>query len=80
MQIVTDSGTDVGLSAEERADLGIHIVPLVVTLDGKTYQEGVDINADSFYPLLAASDGLPITSQPSAGVFGPKTMVINPCC
>ena len=37
MQIVTDSGTDVGLSAEERADLGIHIVPLVVTLDGKTY-------------------------------------------
>ena len=69
MQIVTDSGTDVGLSAEERAELGIRIVPLVVTLDGKSYQEGVDINADSFYPLLAASDGLPITSQPSAGVF-----------
>ena len=69
MQIVTDSGTDVGLSAEERADLGIHIVPLVVTLDGKSYQEGVDIDADSFYPLLAASDSLPITSQPSAGVF-----------
>ena len=69
MQIVTDSGTDVSLSVEERAALGVHIVPLVVTLDGQTYQEGVDINADSFYPLLAASDGLPITSQPSAGVL-----------
>jgi DegV family protein with EDD domain len=69
MQIVTDSGTDVNLSAEERAELKIHVVPLVVTLDGKSYREELDIQPEDFYPLLEASDNLPTTSQPSAGDF-----------
>jgi len=51
------------------AELSIHIVPLQVTLDGQTYREGVDIETDEFYRLLAATDGLPLTSQPSAGDF-----------
>jgi DegV family protein with EDD domain len=50
-------------------ELNIHIVPLVVTLDGKSYREDVDIQPDEFYPLLAATDSLPTTSQPSAGGF-----------
>jgi DegV family protein with EDD domain len=69
MQVVTDSGTDVGLTPEELAELDIHVVPLVVTLDGKPYREGVDIETGEFYRLLEASDGLPVTSQPSAGEF-----------
>jgi DegV family protein with EDD domain len=69
MQIVTDSGTDVWLSPQQCADLGIHIVPLVVTLDGKSYREGVDIQPEDFYPLLEAGEGMPTTSQPSAGDF-----------
>ena len=69
MQIVTDSGTDVSLSSEECADLNIHIVPLVVTLDGKTYREGVDVQPSDFYRLLAETGSLPVTSQPSAGDF-----------
>ncbi|MBN1669327.1 MAG: DegV family protein [Anaerolineales bacterium] len=69
MQIVTDSGTDIYLSAEERAELKIHVVPLVVTLDGKSYREGLDITTEAFYPLLEASGKLPTTSQPSAGDF-----------
>lgn len=69
MQIVTDSGTDITLSTEERAELNIHVVPLVVTLDGKTYREEIDITAEKFYPLLEASGSLPTTSQPSAGDF-----------
>ena len=69
MQIVTDSGTDLNLSPEQTAELGIHVVPLIVTLEGKTYREGVDIRPDEFYPLLAATDSLPFTSQPSAGDF-----------
>jgi len=47
----------------------IHVVPLVVTLDNKTYREGVDIQPDEFYSLLAATESLPTTSQPSAGDF-----------
>jgi len=69
MKIVTDSGTDLSLSPEEKNDLNIHIVPLVVTLDGKSYQEGIDIEPEDFYTLLAASENLPVTSQPPAGEF-----------
>ena len=69
MQIVTDSGTDVSLTAEQRAELNVHIVPLVVTLDDKSYREGVDIEPGDFYRLLAETDSLPVTSQPSAGEF-----------
>ena len=69
MQIVTDSGTDLCLSPEQAAELNIHVVPLVVTLEGKSYREGVDIQPGEFYRLLAATDSLPITSQPSAGDF-----------
>lgn len=69
MQIVTDSGTDIYLTAEERRELNIHVVPLVVTLDGKSYREEIDITAEEFYPLLEASGSLPTTSQPSSGDF-----------
>ncbi|MFN2183992.1 MAG: DegV family protein [Anaerolineae bacterium] len=69
MQIVTDSGVDLLLPQEKLAELNIHVVPLVVTLEGKTYREGVDIGTDEFYRLLAESDSLPTTSQPSAGDF-----------
>ncbi len=69
MQIVTDSGTDTSLTPEQAAELNIHVVPLVVTLDGKSYREGVDIKPEDFYPILIESGNLPITSQPSAGEF-----------
>ena len=69
MHIVTDSGTDVGLSPEQLEALNIHIVPLVVTLDDQAYLEGVDITHEDFYNLLEATDSLPVTSQPSAGAF-----------
>ncbi|MBI9043451.1 MAG: DegV family protein [Anaerolineaceae bacterium] len=72
MQIVTDSGTDLSLSPDQAAELNIHSVPLVVTLDDKSYREGIDIEPEVFYDLLAASGKLPITSQPSAGDFAEK--------
>ena len=69
MQIVTDSGTDVGLSPKELSQLNIHIIPLVVTLEGKSFCEGVDIQTKEFYKMLEATNKLPFTSQPSAGDF-----------
>jgi len=69
MKIVTDSGTDLSLSPEEKKDLNIQVVPLVVTLDGKSYREGIDIEPEDFYSLLEASENLPVTSQPPAGEF-----------
>ena len=69
MQIVTDSGTDLLLSPEELEKLNIHILPLSVTLDGVTYRDKVDIQADKFFPLLETSKDLPLTSQPAVGEF-----------
>lgn len=69
MHIVTDSGTDHNFSPQEAADHNVHTVPLNVTLDGNSYQEGVDIEPADFYKLLANTKSLPITSQPSAGQF-----------
>ena len=69
MQVVTDSGTDVRLVPEQMGGLAVHVVPLVVTLEGRSYREAVDIQAEEFYRLLAATDSLPATSQPSAGSF-----------
>jgi DegV family protein with EDD domain len=69
MQIITDSGTDFQLSPEKMEKLEVHVVPLVVTFEGKSYREGLDIQTDDFYQQLAATDSLPVTSQPSVGTF-----------
>jgi len=69
MNIVTDSGIDLLFPPERLAELDIHVVPLVVTLDGQSFREDVDIQSDEFYRLLAKTDSLPTTSQPSVGDF-----------
>jgi DegV family protein with EDD domain len=69
MRLVTDSGIDLLFPSERLAELDIHVVPLVVTLDGQSFRENVDIQSDEFYRLLAATDSLPTTSQPSVGDF-----------
>jgi DegV family protein with EDD domain len=69
MQIVTDSGVDIALPPERMAELNINVVPLMVTLDGKTYRDGMDINRSEFFHLLKSSKDLPKTSQPSPGEF-----------
>lgn len=67
MKIVSDGGMD--LSPEQQAGLEIHLSPLVFTLDGKSYQSGVDIQPKEFYELLVQTSSMPSTSQPSAGEF-----------
>src|SRR5512136_2225327 len=67
MQIVSDRGMD--MSPEQMEGLDIHLVPLTLTLDGKSYRSGVDIQPDEFYQLLATTESFPTTSQPSPGDF-----------
>jgi DegV family protein with EDD domain len=69
LKIVTDSGTDLYLSREEIAEQDIHVVPLVVSIDGREYHEGVDIEPEAFYDLLEKSASPAKTSQPSVGDF-----------
>jgi len=67
LHIVTDRGMD--LAPEQLAGLELHQVPLTLTLDGKSYRSGVDIQPDEFYRRLSATESFPTTSQPSPGDF-----------
>lgn len=61
--IVTDSTAD--LTQEERAALRVKMVPLKIALDGKSYIDQIDVSSPAFYEIMAATDSLPQSSQPS---------------
>jgi len=69
MKIVTDSGADLLFPQEVIDQIDVEIVPLTVTLDGKSYREDIDITTQDFYQILEKAKGLPTTSQPAAGEF-----------
>lgn len=67
IRIVTDSASDIG--PEEAGLLGITVIPLTVTIDGREYADMVDISHREFYKLLAESKTLPKTSQAAPADF-----------
>ena len=64
--VVTDSTADI--APEIALERGITIVPLALTINGETLEDGVLTQAEFFERMKAAPD-LPTTSQPSAGAF-----------
>ena len=68
--IMTDSNCGImpgcEIMPEEGRKLGIHVIPMPVIIDGRTYFEGVDITAEDFYKKQAAGAEI-TTSQPSPG-------------
>lgn len=67
IKIVTDSS--VQLTPEEIKELNITVVPLSITIDGKTYVDGVDITRSDFIAKMDEGKELPKTSQPPIGKF-----------
>jgi len=67
IHVVTDSTAD--LTTEQIAQYSIHVVPLTIQIDGKTYVDGVDVQGESFLELMKKSKVLPKSSQPAVGVF-----------
>jgi DegV family protein with EDD domain len=67
LQIVTDSSCDLPDELIQRYN--IHIVPLVVNIDGELSRERVDIFPQEFYKKMAMSKNLPRTSQPAPASF-----------
>lgn len=67
IKVVTDSS--VQLTPEEIDKYNITVVPLTITIDGRTYTDGVDISREEFVKKMDESKELPKTSQPSIGVF-----------
>jgi DegV family protein with EDD domain len=67
IKIVTDSSAD--LDPEIVEEYEIEVIPLLVTWEGKTYRDGIDLSMEEFYDLLPKRQELPKTSQPSLGKF-----------
>jgi DegV family protein with EDD domain len=67
LQLVTDSSAD--LPKELLDKYNINVVPLTIAIDGKDYQEGIDLMPEEFHAMLNNSKELPKTSQPSPGAF-----------
>jgi DegV family protein with EDD domain len=65
--VITDSSAY--LPDEIIKALNLHVVPLTLHWQDKTYQDGVDIRAEEFYERLAGADTLPTTSQTTVGEF-----------
>lgn len=62
-KVIVDSASDIPLSLAVSA--GIIIVPMPVTINNKTYLEGVDLQTKDFYAQFASFEELPKTSQPN---------------
>ncbi len=65
--VVTDSTAYLPPELVEK--YGIHVIPQVLMLDGKTWRDGVDIDPPAFYELLRSSRNFPTTSQASPADF-----------
>lgn len=60
--IVTDSNS--GIFEEEGHTMGVHVVPMPVIIEGKTYYEGMDLTHEMFYQMLLQHKEVH-TSQPT---------------
>lgn len=67
IKILVDSSSD--LTKEEAEEKGYLFVPIGISLEGKEYEDGVDLTKDEFYDLLVNGETFPKTSQPSPQVF-----------
>jgi DegV family protein with EDD domain len=67
IRIATDSTCD--LPAEHLEEYGVTVVPINIQFGTDTYQDGIDIDHDTFYRKIDELGILPTTSQPSAGQF-----------
>ncbi len=66
--IVTDSAAD--LDPVTAADLGVTVVPLIVSFGGTSYRAGVDLTTEAFWERMVAPDApFPTTAASSPGTF-----------
>ncbi|MFW5631236.1 MAG: DegV family protein, partial [Acetivibrio ethanolgignens] len=62
--VVTDSNS--GITQAQGKELGVFVLPMPFTINGKEYFEDINLTQEEFYQML--EDGADIaTSQPSVG-------------
>ncbi len=67
IRIMTDSAAD--LPVEIVRELGIRVLPIPITVDGRSYYERVDMTNEEFYQLLLTSRRIPTTSHINASRY-----------
>lgn len=65
--VVTDSTADI--PSELTLALKIEVVPAVITIGGRSFQDGVEISRETFYSQLESFPELPTTGAPSPYAF-----------
>ena len=66
MKIAIMTDTNSGISVQEGADHGIHVLPMPVIVDGIDYTEGADITHEQLYAAMESGKAA-YTSQPAPG-------------
>ena len=67
VNIITDSTSDLG--PDIAGEFNLSVVPLLVTIGGKVYRDGVDIRQKDVFALVKKYGELPKTASPSIGEF-----------
>lgn len=67
IRILTDSAAD--LEPQDYAALDVELIPLTLTVGGRSYAADQRFNKVDFFRLLEASDVFPTTSQPAPADF-----------
>ncbi len=63
IKIMADSTCDLSEEFIKKYDIGI--APLTITIEGKTFEDRVDIQPDDFYKIMEELDEYPTTSMPA---------------
>ena len=61
VKISIDSASDI--SVETAQKYGINLIPINITIGGKTYKDGIDIKPEEFFENLPNYSQIPKTSQ-----------------
>ena len=67
VSVVTDSTADIPM--ERAHGLGLTMVPLNIHFGTERFQDRVDMSTEEFFQRLEETPSLPITSEPSPGLF-----------
>ncbi|MBR4073237.1 MAG: DegV family protein [Clostridia bacterium] len=65
IRILVDSSADIDTKNRKE----ISLIPLTVTIGGRDYLDGVDLDKNEFYDLLVGGNEFPKTSQPTPQAF-----------
>lgn len=67
--IMTDSNS--GITQKEAKELGIYCIPMPFTIDGKEFEEDINLTQEHFYEKLMGGAEV-FTSQPTIGIIAKK--------